>query len=100
MGIFSGLFGKQEDFKALVDQGAKIIDVRSPQEYRGGHVPGSVNIPLDRIGSEVERLKKSGKPVILCCASGNRSGSATSLLKQNGIEAYNGGGWASLRSKL
>ena len=100
MGIFSGLFGQSQDFKALLAQGAKVVDVRSPQEYRGGNIPGSVNIPLDRIGSEASKLKASGKPVILCCASGMRSGSATSILKEAGVEAYNGGGWASLRSKL
>lgn len=77
-----------------------IVDVRTPQEFRGGHVDGSTNIPLDRIGVEINKLKETGKPIILCCASGGRSGSATSLLKQHGVEAYNGGGWASLKSQL
>lgn len=96
MGIFSNLFGKKVDLAAVIAEGAQIVDVRSPQEYKGGHVKGSVNIPLDRIRSEVARLKKSGKPVILCCASGMRSGSATSILESEGIEAYNGGPWTTV----
>lgn len=96
MGLFSSLFGKKVDLTEVVARGAKIIDVRSPQEYKGGHVKGSVNIPLDRIRAEVASLKKAGKPVILCCASGMRSGSATSILEGEGIEAYNGGPWTNV----
>jgi rhodanese-related sulfurtransferase len=96
MGLLDKIFGKGTDFKALIAGGAKIIDVRTPQEYRGGHVRGSVNIPLDRIRSEIPKIKKQGVPVILCCASGMRSGNATSILKEAGIEAYNGGSWGSL----
>ncbi len=96
MGILSSLFGKKVDLAAIVARGAKIIDVRSPQEFGGGHVKGAVNIPLDRIQKEVANLKKSGKPVILCCASGMRSGSATSILEAEGIEAYNGGPWTTV----
>lgn len=96
MGILDSLFGKKVDLSEVIAKGAKIIDVRSPQEYRGGHVKGSVNIPLDRIRSEVASLKKAGKPVILCCASGMRSGNATSILQSEGIEAYNGGPWTAV----
>jgi phage shock protein E len=96
MGILSNLFGKKVDLGALIAAGAKIVDVRSPQEYKTGHVKGSVNIPLDRIRSEVAGLKKAGKPIILCCASGMRSGNATSILEAEGLEAYNGGPWTAV----
>ena len=96
MGLFTNLFGKKVDIAELIAKGAKIIDVRSPQEFRGGHVAGSVNVPLDRIRSEVASLKKAGKPVILCCASGMRSGSATSILQAEGIDAHNGGPWTNV----
>jgi phage shock protein E len=96
MGLFSSLFGKSVDFADLIAKGAKIVDVRSPAEFRGGHVKGSVNIPLDRIRSEVASLKKAGKPVILCCASGMRSGNATSILQAEGIDAHNGGPWTTV----
>ncbi len=69
-----------------------IVDVRSPEEFMGGHVAGSINIPLNEITQHLEELKKM-KSIVLCCASGGRSGQATMFLKQNGIECSNGGSW-------
>ncbi|MFT3846352.1 MAG: rhodanese-like domain-containing protein [Lacibacter sp.] len=100
LGFIKKLFGPGTDYKALVDGGAVIVDVRTPQEYRGGHIKGSLNIPVNTIGQKVNELKKKGKPVITCCASGMRSSSAAGILKQSGIEAYNGGSWFSLQNKL
>lgn len=102
MGLLSmlGLGGKTESVKEFVDKGAIIIDVRTPGEFQGGHIKGSKNIPLNTIGNQIESIKKFNKPVIACCASGMRSSQATSILKSNGIEAMNGGGWASLENKL
>lgn len=71
-----------------------IVDVRSEMEYMGGHVEGSINIPLNEVPERVEEFKNMSKPLVLCCASGNRSGQATMFLKQSGVEeVYNGGGW-------
>ena len=70
-----------------------ILDVRSYGEFMGGNVLGSVNIPLDEIPQRIEELKKLKAPLILCCASGNRSGQAEHFLSQHGIECYNGGSW-------
>jgi rhodanese-related sulfurtransferase len=101
MGIISVLFGNNKtDFKSLVDNGALIVDVRSPQEFASGHVDGSVNMPLDTIGSKAAFLKKGGKPVITCCRSGARSGMAQEVLKNAGVEVYNGGAWDNLRQKI
>lgn len=102
MGLLSmlGLGGKSESVKEFMDKGAIIIDVRTPGEFQGGHIKGSKNIPLNTIGNQIESIKKLNKPVIACCASGMRSSQATSILKSNGIEAMNGGGWASLENKL
>lgn len=73
MGIISALFGNNKtDFKSLIDNGALIVDVRSAQEFATGHIDGSVNMPLDTIGSKAAFLKKEGKPVITCCRSGAR----------------------------
>ena len=69
-----------------------IIDVRTQQEFMGGHVAGSINIPLDEIHLHLDELKKM-KQVVLCCASGGRSGQATMYLKKNGIMCANGGSW-------
>ncbi len=94
------LFGPGVDFKALKDQGAIIIDVRSPQEFDGGHIQGSKNIPVNLIQRELSTIKKWGKPIITVCQSGARSGMAKSALKAAGVEVYNGGSWFSLRSKI
>jgi phage shock protein E len=71
---------------------ATIVDVRSPGEFMGGHVVGSINIPLQQIPNRLEEFKKM-KNIVLCCASGGRSGQATMLLQQNGIECQNAGSW-------
>lgn len=102
MSFFKKLFGigPKVDFKDLVKSGGQIIDVRTKQEYQGGHIKGSINIPLNELSSKMSKLKKD-KPVITCCASGMRSASAKSTLKASGFaDVHNGGGWASLRSKL
>ena len=70
-----------------------IIDVRTPNEFMGGNVAGSINIPLQEIQQRVDELKNLKQPLVLCCASGNRSGQATHFLSQQGIECCNGGSW-------
>jgi phage shock protein E len=70
-----------------------IIDVRSPGEFMGGHVAGSKNIPLQDVPTRIEEFKEMSAPIVLCCASGNRSGQATQFLKAHGIECQNGGSW-------
>ena len=94
------LFGPGTDYKALVQAGAIIIDVRSPQEYDGGHIKGSKNIPVNNVQREISNINKWNKPVITVCQSGARSGMAKSVLKAAGIEVYNGGSWFGLQSKL
>lgn len=95
-----GFGNKAKKIAEFIANGAVIIDVRSVGEFSGGHIKGSKNIPLGEISSKIEKIKKLGKPIIACCASGMRSGMATTTLKSNGIEAMNGGGWSSLESKL
>lgn len=88
------------DYSELVQNGAKIIDVRTRQEYAGGHIKNSINIPLNELNANLKKISKD-KPVITCCASGMRSSSARGILKSKGYtEVYNGGGWLSLQSKL
>lgn len=101
MGLLDFLFGnKNNKIKEFQSRGAVIIDVRTPGEYQQGAISGSKNISLQIIASKINDIKKLNKPVITCCASGMRSGSAASILKSNGIEAINGGGWTSLKNKL
>ena len=92
--------GPQTDYNALLKSGAIILDVRTKGEYQSGHIKGSINIPLQTLEANIGKLKKD-KPVITCCASGMRSASAKGILQSKGFkEVYNGGGWASLQSKL
>lgn len=79
--------------KIIKEGKGTIIDVRSPEEFRGGNVKGSINIPLQQIHQRLEELKSMKIPLVLCCASGNRSGQAHGYLSQQGIECYNGGSW-------
>lgn len=88
------------NYSELKQRGAFIMDVRTPGEFAGGHIKGSVNIPLNEINSKLSKIPK-GKPIITCCASGMRSASARSILLSKGFdEVYNGGPWSVLNHKL
>lgn len=102
MGIldFLGLGSKTNSIQEYTDKGAIIIDVRSSGEFAGGHIKGSKNIALPTLSQNINKIKSWDKPIIACCQSGMRSAQATSILKQNGIDCINGGGWSSLNSKL
>ena len=80
-----------------LENGAIIIDVRTPDEYRQGHVQGSKNIPVNEIRSKLEMIRKWNKPVVTVCRSGARSHAAKSVLSAAGIEVYNGGAWTNLK---
>jgi phage shock protein E len=99
-GFIKKLFGPGTDYKAIVAKGAIIVDVRTPEEYKAGHIQGAINIPLDQIKAKSAELKKTGKPIITCCRSGARSGMAKSQLASAGIEVYNGGAWNALNQKI
>jgi rhodanese-related sulfurtransferase len=93
--FISSLLGKSVDFSELIANGAIIIDVRTKEEYRYGHIKNSVNIPLDKLQSNLKKLNKN-KVIITCCQSGSRSSMAKSILRNNGFQVYNGGGWQKL----
>lgn len=88
------------DYSEMVKRGAQIIDVRTPEEFKSGHIRGSRNIPVNALQSQLSKLRKD-KPVITCCRSGVRSASAKQILLTNGFtEVHNGGGWQTLLRKL
>ncbi len=70
-----------------------IIDVRTRSEFSGGHVAGSINIPLQELEERLDEIRTMPQPIVLCCASGGRSGSATAFLSREGIDCNNGGSW-------
>lgn len=83
------------------NDGAVLIDVRTAEEYRDGHIDGSVNIPLDRISSVENTVKDKSTPLYVYCLSGGRSGQAVSYLKQIGYtNVKNIGGISSYRGKV
>ncbi|HEY0736181.1 MAG TPA: rhodanese-like domain-containing protein [Herpetosiphonaceae bacterium] len=65
-----------------------VLDVRQPDEYRQGHVAGSILIPLDRLAQRLAELP-TDRPIAAICRSGNRSGVAVEVLRRAGFEAYN-----------
>ncbi len=102
MGLFS-IFGSNRASEKVADllaQKALIVDVRTPDEYRFGHITESVNIPLNAIPGKVNELKRKNKAIITCCRSGARSGMAADQLRKAGIEAENGGPWNSLQGMM
>jgi phage shock protein E len=78
----------------LRKNGALLIDVRSAAEFAGANAPGTINIPLQELGSRLAEIPKSA-PVVVGCASGTRSGMAKLLLKKNGYQTvHNIGAWS------
>ncbi|MEX1001887.1 MAG: rhodanese-like domain-containing protein [Crocinitomicaceae bacterium] len=102
MGILSSILGRGSNAAAqeLIQKGAVIIDVRTAGEFQGGHVAGSKNIPLQEIKKREKEIMKIGKPLVFCCASGARSGQATSYFKSKGLECENGGGWSQVNAMV
>lgn len=71
--------------RLINDTHAIVLDVREPGEFAAGHLPNARNIPLGELDKRVGDLP-AGKPVLVCCASGTRSGRAISLLRKAGHE--------------
>lgn len=103
MGIFGSIFGANnvsETIQEMLDNKAVIIDVRSPMEFKMGNVKGSKNIPLGSVQNKLQTFKKMREPIVLCCASGNRSGQAASFLKSQGVNCENGGSWTQIKRMI
>ncbi len=90
------LGGETVDLATIKANGAIVIDVRTPAEFKNGHGKKAINIPLGSIGGQIKKIKAYQKPIIVCCKSGMRSGQAKRVLKAQGIEVYNGGAWQSV----
>lgn len=87
----------QSTFVAAHGDGAVVIDVREPDEYVAGHVPGADLMPLSQLTSYLPQLPR-GVPVYVICASGNRSLAAAGFLARAGVDAWSvaggTGAWA------
>lgn len=74
--------------KARLATGARVIDVRSPAEYAGGHVPGAVNIPIEQLDALFSQVTTSpAEPVYFICAVGGRSARAVEIARARGLAA-------------
>jgi phage shock protein E len=83
--------GNNKNLKALIKNGAFLVDVRTPNEFANGSVKGAINIPLDKIETQLGKLKNK-EQIIVFCRSGNRSGQAKSILNRNGFTNITNGG--------
>ena len=102
MGFFNNIFGgsKNENLATLVNEGAFLVDVRSPGEFAEGNVKGSTNIPLDQVSSTLDKFKGKEK-IVVFCRSGIRSGQAKTILEQNGFtNVTNGGTWQNINEVI
>ena len=88
-----------EEYRAVPQ--AILLDVRTPEEYGGGHVPGSRNLPLQQIEKITAIAEKKATPLFVYCQSGARSRQAVSLLQRMGYENVNNiGGMSAYRGKV
>lgn len=100
----SNLFSQSKALAQGLTQAAQtpnavILDVRTRDEYAQGHVPGSLNIPLDRIAAEMRNIPKTA-PLFVYCHSGTRAGYACNMLQNMGYTAQNIGGVAGYTGTL
>lgn len=83
--------------KEKIQNGAKIFDVRTPEEFNSGHYPGAINIPVDQISKRIQEFGDKSTPIVIYCASGGRSSSARNALMSVGFtDVTNAGGLSSM----
>ena len=91
LGLFTGCSKVDDETlraaHVAVSKGAVIIDVRTPKEYAEKHVPGALNIPIEEMAKTLNRVPRN-EVLVVYCASGNRSGHATTLLRKNGWTVF------------
>ena len=79
--------------KALVDAGALLVDVRTPDEFKAGHIEGAKNIPVSEVVQRMDEFGPKDGVVVVYCRSGGRSGQAKKTLDAAGFTAvHNAGG--------
>ena len=111
MGFFSNMFGSKnytninnEQLQNIIksNKNTLILDVRSPGEFRSGHIPNAKNIPVQELSSQIDDLDAyKDDDIIVYCASGGRSSSAVIILNDNGFnKVYNLGGIGNYKGKL
>lgn len=111
MGLFSSLFGSKKynnidhnELETIIQNNKKalILDVRTPAEFNGCHIPKAKNIPVGELRSQFSNLELyKEEDIIVYCASGMRSSNAANILSDHGFtKVYNLGGIGNYRGKL
>ncbi|MCU0347280.1 MAG: rhodanese-like domain-containing protein [Saprospiraceae bacterium] len=96
--LFGG--GESNKLPEMLAQGALVLDVRTREEFKSGHAPGSQNVPLQELDRHLPKIVNQKKAVITCCRSGSRSGIAAQQLRAAGVQAVNGGPWQEVASAI
>jgi len=101
-GVIATLFGvrqvglvRPKTARLLLRQRALVVDVRTDAEYRRGHLPGSINLPLGELREAIaKRAPKKDRVLLVYCASGSRSGAGRRVLREMGYhQVFNLGGY-------
>ncbi|MBK8339783.1 MAG: rhodanese-like domain-containing protein [Flavobacteriales bacterium] len=97
MGLRKRLMGEpsDEEIQRMLKEGATILDIRPQDEFDGGHIAGSLHIPIDELLHSLPLIPKD-RPVITCNADDALSATAAEMLGAHGFKAYDGGGWTKL----
>jgi phage shock protein E len=100
--LFSGGGAEKADVLSLVQNGARVIDVRTAGEFSGGHIKGAINIPYDVIVREIGKVETDKeKAIVVYCRSGSRSSAAKKSLQQAGYtQVVNGGSLSRMKKFL
>lgn len=95
--LLLGIKTNSEELIELLENGAIVVDVRTPGEFKRDHAKVSINISEQKIPLETERLKKENKPIIICCRNGARSHYVQKHLEKAGIDCMNAGSWKNIK---
>lgn len=76
----------------LIEQGARVLDVRSPEEFASGHLPQAINVPLPTLDQWLHQVENKQHPFVLYCGAGIRAQKGCDILKANGFECVVNGG--------
>jgi phage shock protein E len=97
--FWKNLFGGNDPLPEI-DKNTFLVDVREAFEFAEDAVKGSVNIPLSKVKTSIDKFKNK-ESIIVFCRSGNRSGQAKDILEAQGIKnVHNGGSWLNVRRKI
>jgi phage shock protein E len=91
---------KRKIVKELINNGAKVIDVRTASEFKAGNIKNSINIPLSDLNKRISDFNQKEDKIITVCAAGVRAESAKKIFKEKGFEVENGGRWSSLKDMV